>query len=76
MTVRELLLEAARTFSGSDTPFLDAVILLAAGQLVYYGPPAEMLDFFECRSYEGVYKVLAKSPPGEWAGKFQSRRRT
>jgi len=29
MTVRELLLEAARTFSGSDTPFLDAVILLA-----------------------------------------------
>lgn len=29
MTVRELLLEAARTFSASDTPFLDAVILLA-----------------------------------------------
>jgi len=29
MTVRELLLEAAHTFSGSDSPFLDAVILLA-----------------------------------------------
>jgi release factor glutamine methyltransferase len=29
MTIRELLLDAARTFSESDTPLLDAVILLA-----------------------------------------------
>jgi len=29
MTYRDLLLEAARSFSSSDTPFLDAVLLLA-----------------------------------------------
>lgn len=61
------------THAMASVELLDTVILLQAGQLTYMGPPAGMLDFFETRSYESVYKLLAKAPPGEWASRFQRR---
>jgi ABC-type multidrug transport system ATPase subunit len=64
------------THAMASIELLDTVILLQAGQLVWHGPPAQMLEFFETRSYEAIYKQLAKAPPGEWAGRFQQRRRS
>lgn len=63
------------THAMASIELLDTVILLQAGQLVYQGPPADMLDFFQTRSYEAIYKLLAKAPPGEWASRFQQTRR-
>lgn len=60
------------THAMASIELLDAVILLQAGQLVYQGSPLAMLDFFEVRSYEAIYKQLAKATPGEWAKRFQS----
>lgn len=62
------------THAMASIELLDTVILLQAGQLVYDGPPVEMLEFFETRSYEGIYKLLAKSAPGEWATRFHGWR--
>lgn len=59
------------THAMASVELLDLVVLLQAGQLVYMGPPAEMLDFFDSRSYEGVYKILAKSTPGEWLQRYR-----
>jgi len=59
------------THAMASVELLDLVVLLQAGQLVYMGPPKEMLDFFESRSYEGVYKVLAKSAPGDWVQRYR-----
>lgn len=63
------------THAMASVELLDTVILLQAGQLVYLGKPEKMLDFFGTRSYEAVYKTLAKSPPGEWANRFQQQAR-
>lgn len=62
------------THAMANVELLDAVILLQAGQLAYAGPPRELLDFFEVRSYEAVFKVLAKAKPGEWPQRFHQRR--
>lgn len=58
------------THAMASIELLDRVLLLQAGQLAYLGPPEEMLAFFDTRSYEGVYKVLAKSEPGHWAQRY------
>lgn len=60
------------THAMASVELLDIVVLLQAGMLVYMGPPEKMLGFFDSKSYEGVYKILAKSEPGEWARRFQS----
>jgi ABC transport system ATP-binding/permease protein len=57
------------THAMASIELLDQVILLQAGQLVYQGPPQEMLDFFGSRSYEGIYRILAKSKPEQWVQK-------
>lgn len=62
------------THAMASIELLERVILLQAGQLVYDGPPIELLDFFEVRSYEAVYKQLAKANPGEWGTRFQQYR--
>lgn len=60
------------THAMASVELLDLVILLQAGQMVYMGPPQEMLAFFDSRSYEGVYKVLAKTSPAEWSQRFRA----
>lgn len=60
------------THAMASVELLDLVVLLQAGQLVYMGPPQDLLNFFDTRSYEGVYKVLAKSSPEYWRKRFQS----
>lgn len=57
------------THAMASIELLDQVILLQAGQLVYQGPPQDMLDFFGSRSYEGIYRILAKSKPAQWIQK-------
>ena len=57
------------THAMASIELLDQVILLQAGQLVYQGPPQDMLDFFGSRSYEGIYRILAKSKPEQWVQK-------
>ncbi len=61
------------THAMASIELLDQVILLQAGHLVYQGPPEPMLDFFGSRSYEGIYRILAKSKPGEWVQKLNGR---
>lgn len=60
------------THAMASIELLDRVLLLQAGQLAYLGPPEDMLAFFETRSYEGVYKILAKSEPGHWSQRYLS----
>lgn len=57
------------THAMASIELLDQVILLQAGQVVYQGPPQDMLDFFGSRSYEGIYRILAKSQPADWQRK-------
>lgn len=58
------------THAMASVELLDRVILLQQGQMVYMGPPEDMLTFFDSRSYEGVYKVLARSQPAEWVSRY------
>jgi ABC transport system ATP-binding/permease protein len=60
------------THAMASVELLDTVVLLQAGWLVYMGPPQNLLDFFESRSYEGIFRVLANGNPSEWAARFRS----
>ena len=62
------------THAMANVELLDLVVVLAAGRLVYAGPPAALLDHFGTRSYEGVFKQLADGSPLEWAAKFRKGR--
>lgn len=59
------------THAMANIELLDLVAIVHSGRLVYYGPPTELLDFFETRAYEGVFKRLAGAPATEWQARFQ-----
>ncbi len=60
------------THAMASIELLDCVILLQAGWLVYMGPPTGLLEFFNSRSYEGIFRVLAQDTPAHWATRFRS----
>lgn len=50
---------------------LDLVVVLAAGQLVYAGPPEALLEHFRVRAYEGVFRRLAEDDALTWTQRFR-----
>jgi ABC-type multidrug transport system ATPase subunit len=60
------------THAMASIELLDTVLLLQGGWLVYMGPPTELLAFFDSRSYEGIFRILAKDNPVQWAQRFRS----
>jgi ABC-type multidrug transport system ATPase subunit len=58
------------THAMANVELLDLVALLHTGSLVYLGPPADLLEFFDTRSYEGVFKRLAAEPAAHWLARF------
>lgn len=59
------------THAMANIELLDLVAIVQAGRLVYFGPPQALLDFFETRSYEGVFKRLAAESPAAWQQRFR-----
>lgn len=59
------------THAMANIELLDLVAIVQAGRLVYFGPPQSLLDVFETRSYEGVFKRLAADSPVAWQQRFR-----
>jgi ABC-type multidrug transport system ATPase subunit len=51
----------------------DSVLVMHQGSLVYHGPTAELLDYFEVSSPEEVFPKLATLPPEHWHEAWQTR---
>ncbi|PIQ28366.1 hypothetical protein COW36_03955 [bacterium (Candidatus Blackallbacteria) CG17_big_fil_post_rev_8_21_14_2_50_48_46] len=60
------------THAMASIELLDLVVLLQGGWLVYMGPPEHLLDFFESKSYEGIFRILAQGNPAQWATRYRS----
>lgn len=59
------------THAMANVELLDLVVMLKDGRLVYVGPPTGLLDHFEVRAYEAVFKKLAAGTAVEWAGRYR-----
>lgn len=60
------------THAMASIEMLDLVLLIQSGNLVYFGPPQDLLDFFDSKSYEGVFKNLVKDKPENWMNKYRN----
>ncbi len=45
----------------------DALLVLVAGRVAYFGPPAEAAGYFRTDRYAGIFDQLPKRKPGAWA---------
>ncbi|MCH9672417.1 MAG: ABC transporter ATP-binding protein [Gammaproteobacteria bacterium] len=56
----------------------DVLLILVAGSLAYFGPPASALEHFEVDSYAAIFTEIAKHDGETWARRFyaSSIRRT
>jgi ABC-type multidrug transport system ATPase subunit len=50
----------------------DTVVVLAKGQLVYYGPPSDLPAFFGVETFSEVYDKIESRPSGEWAERYRT----
>ncbi len=46
------------------------VILLQRGRLAYFGPPAEVQNYFKIERLSDIYEVLETQPPAHWAEQY------
>ena len=60
------------THAMASIEMVNLVALLQAGKLVYFGPPQALLDFFDTKSYEGVFKNLVKENPDYWITQYRN----
>lgn len=60
------------THAMASIELLDLIAILQNGKLVYFGPPQETLNFFETKSYEGIFKKLAEKNSDYWQQKFRN----
>jgi ABC-type multidrug transport system ATPase subunit len=44
--------------------------VLAGGRVAYYGPPADGLEFFGQKTWDGVFKALDAQASRDWAAEF------
>lgn len=49
---------------------LDLIVVLAAGRLVFVGPPAELTTYFGLSDPRDVYRLLQKEDPAQLAARF------
>jgi ABC-type multidrug transport system ATPase subunit len=59
------------THAMASLELLDLVVVLAGGMLVYVGPPEALLDHFQVRAYEGVFRRLTEDAPATWASRYR-----
>ncbi len=50
----------------------DALLVLAGGLLVYFGPPGDAPAFFGARDLVDLFARLAAEPPTAWAAKYRA----
>lgn len=48
------------------------VVVLFQGRVVYFGPPAGVLDHFEIRRLSDVYDTLENAPAERWAERYEA----
>ena len=48
------------------------VVVLFQGRVVYFGPPAGVLDHFEIRRLSDVYDTLEAAPAERWAERYEA----
>ncbi len=44
----------------------DALCVLVAGHVAYFGPPRQALSFFRVERYAELFRQLEKQPPSAW----------
>ncbi len=49
----------------------DHVAFMAQGRMVFFGPPAEALKFFEARDFADIYDIIERDPAG-WEHRFRA----
>ena len=59
------------THNVDNVNLCDQVVLLSRGKLAYYGPPAEMLAYFEVEKLGDVYDRLERDSGMDWASHYQ-----
>ena len=59
------------THSTQSLLTLDMVLMLAAGRVVWCGPPREMLTWFKVDQFADIYELL-EEPQAKWAERFVS----
>ena len=57
------------TLENIDT--CDLVLLLHRGDLVYFGPPAGVADYFRIKRISDVYDALERAAPDNWAERYK-----
>ena len=62
------------THNVENVKLCDLVVVLAAGKLVYYGPPSELPAFFNVSQISEVYDRLESRPAEEWADRYKASR--
>ena len=58
------------THNVDSVSLCDLIIVLMAGRLVYYGPPAESHSYFGVAHINAIYGRLAEKTPPEWEKDF------
>jgi ABC-type multidrug transport system ATPase subunit len=60
------------THNVDNVDLCDQVVVLCAGRLVFYGPPAEGRAYFGTSRLSDVYDRLSEKPPAEWERAFRA----
>jgi ABC-type multidrug transport system ATPase subunit len=60
------------THNVENVRLCDLVVVLAEGKLVYYGPPADLPEFFGVSQISAVYDRLESRPAEEWANRYKT----
>jgi ABC-type multidrug transport system ATPase subunit len=58
------------THNVDNIALCDLVLILVAGRLAYYGPPAASLPYFGVQRIGDIYDALAQQGPERWEEKF------
>jgi ABC transport system ATP-binding/permease protein len=60
------------THSVANLDLCDRLLVLApGGQLAYYGPPAEALDYFSQADYADLFQLLDRERHADWTDRFR-----
>jgi ABC-type multidrug transport system ATPase subunit len=51
---------------------LDLVLVMMTGQLIFFGPPQEVLAYFQVTSFPAIYAKLEGTSPTEWRNRYRS----
>jgi hypothetical protein len=58
------------THNVDNVDLCDLILILAAGKLIYYGPPAESRTYFRTSRVSEIYDRLTEKTPSAWEKEF------